>query len=328
MRLTGGTICGTRCGFREAMGALYGQGYRVFLEIGPTPILVEHGEPVRTAGRGRLAAVAAPGPQRLGADAGDSGDDVCSRSQSGLAADWIRTIPAGGSRCLPMHSSASDMPSKWRRVNPGTTDGGNPPACGRQEAANAGSGREIAAGRVVGIAQRSRVDSASCAFSTNGTKWWRKSRGSREFRVFRGNESENRAELNDWLYKVEWEPQILAQENGASSGGNVSARKWLIFADSHGVGRVLGIVAERAGRRVCGRFGGRSRWRTPTARFSRSIRRALKKFRRRCRRSLRSTDPPGTEFFISGVWIAPPANICRSKPSRRRNSEVAAASCS
>ena len=77
--------------FSEAMGALYEQGYRVFVEIGPTPILVSMGEPVRAAGRGRLAAVPAPGPQRLGADAGRRGHAVRERREDRLAG--IRAQP-------------------------------------------------------------------------------------------------------------------------------------------------------------------------------------------------------------------------------------------
>jgi hypothetical protein len=57
----------------------------------------------------------------------------------------------------------------------------------------------------------------------------------------------HRAEMNDWLYKVDWEPQTIQQTDKALLREQPPARKWLIFADSHGIGESLASMLKARG---------------------------------------------------------------------------------
>jgi acyl transferase domain-containing protein len=225
--------------FSEAIGALYGQGYRVFVEIGPTPILAGMGSQCVPPGEG----VWLPSLRQDRNDWEQMLETLGTMYVHGVNPDWSRLDKDHPRRRLPLPTYAFQreryaIERAPRESRDNRTVDIRMLSGSRRLQTLAQAGRSLRAewsespnesggiGVVRLLDERNEVVAEITGFPQPSSP-------------SRSNESENRAELDDWLYKVEWEPQTLAQENGASSRGNVSARKWLIFADSHGVGASL-----------------------------------------------------------------------------------------
>ena len=86
--------------FSQAVKGMWEQGYRIFVEMGPSPTLVGMGSPVRAGGGGSVVAVAAAGAQGLGADAGEPGHALRQRRQPRLESLRQKPLAAGRSAHL------------------------------------------------------------------------------------------------------------------------------------------------------------------------------------------------------------------------------------
>ena len=221
--------------FSQAMGELYEQGYRVFVEIGPAPLLVSMGSQCVPAGEG----VWLPSLRQDRNDWEQLMETLGTMYVHGINPDWPGLDKNHTRRRLPLPTYAFQReryaiemaPRESRdsrtveiRLLAGDRKLQTLAQAGRSLRAEwSESPNESGGGAVRLLDERNEVVAEIKGFPQASNP-------------VRSNESEYRAELNDWLYEVAWEPQTLAQENRACSGGNVSARKWLIFADSHGIG--------------------------------------------------------------------------------------------
>ncbi|HEX8145175.1 MAG TPA: beta-ketoacyl synthase N-terminal-like domain-containing protein [Pyrinomonadaceae bacterium] len=183
--------------FSEAVKRLASDGYGVFIEISPHPILAGAiSECLHHVGQeGTVLPSLRRGQEERAVMLGSMG----ALYACGYALDW-RAMYQGGGRCVPLPSYPWQRERFWFELGAEDIDGNRE----RPVRARSQAGRDSLAGR-------KSIDSD-----------------------LEHTASQN---MDDWLYKLEW--QLRAREEGAHASNHSQQGAWLIFADGGGVGESL-----------------------------------------------------------------------------------------
>jgi acyl transferase domain-containing protein len=228
--------------FHDAIGAVYEQGYRVFLEIGPSPILVPMG-----------AQCVPPGDSvwlpslRQDRDWEQIMEDAATLYIKGVNIDWSgfnRSHPAR-KVILPTNPWQRDRYSLDSPAPPSGSDRTldvSLPAGEESLQTAAQKGASLRAEwsaseqdgfgvvRLIDEHNNVIVEIASPQNLTSSQK----------------NKEEKETRFEEWLYGVQWEPQPPGETRASAHS---PAKKWLIFADSQGFGASLASLLKSNGHR-------------------------------------------------------------------------------
>src|ERR1700733_315834 len=228
--------------FHDAIAEVYDQGYRVFLEIGPSPILVTMG--AQCLPQGDTVWLPSLRPDR---DWEQIMEDLGTLYVNGTNIDWIQVNKNHSRRRvgLPAYPFQRDRYSLDSTAHPsGSTRALNISLPAGEESLQAAaqmgaslraewsaSSDESGFGVVRLLDEHNNIVAEIASGPPNLTR-------SRE------GKEEKETGFKDWLYEVQWEPQP-PEETRASA--HTPTKKWLIFADSQGSGASLASLLKSSG---------------------------------------------------------------------------------
>jgi acyl transferase domain-containing protein len=228
--------------FHDAIAAVYEQGYRVFLEIGPSPILVTMG--AQCLPQSNTVWLPSLRPDR---DWEQITETLGTLYVNGMNIDWIEVnknhsrrrvgLPAYPFQRNRYSLDSSAHPSGSNRaLNISLPAGEERLQAAAQKGASlrvewSASPDEGGFGVVRLLDEHNNIVAEIASGPQNLTR-------SRE-----GKEEEGTG-FKDWLYEVQWEPQP-PEETRASA--HTPAKKWLIFADSQGFGASVASLLKSSG---------------------------------------------------------------------------------
>ena len=225
--------------FHEAIAAVYEQGYRVFLEIGPSPILVTMGS--QCVPQGDSVWLPSLRPDR---DWEQILEDAATFYVHGVNFDW----------------NAFDKNHSHRRVSLPTYPFQRDRYSLDSSSPRSGSNRTLDISLPVGEERLQTVAQKGASLRAE----WSAPTEQGGFGVVRlldehnnviveiagpqnltpSRKEEKETGFEDWLYEVQWEPQ---QPGETRASAHSPAKKWLIFADSQGFGASLASLLKSNG---------------------------------------------------------------------------------
>jgi acyl transferase domain-containing protein/acyl carrier protein len=217
------------------MVGLYEQGYRVFVEIGPTPILVSMGAQCVPAGEGLwLASLRADQP-----DTAQMAESLAQLYTHGATIDWNKVYQHHPASTVilptypfqrghyPLEVSAKSADGELNVSFPSSAE--SLKSAARQGASLRAEWTESAEPGGTGTVRLLDEHNNVVAEIACGPQ-----------HLSTGQSTE----FQDWLYRVEWKPQPLAEIKDAE---HRPAKRWLIFADAGGFGAALASLLQSRG---------------------------------------------------------------------------------
>ncbi len=226
--------------FQQAIAAVYEQGYRVFLEIGPTPILVAMGAQCVPVGDSLWLPSLRPDQK----DSAQIAESLANLYVRGSPIQWNKVDQNYNRRrlALPTYPFQRDRYALEIPTQP------------------------ISARGELNVSSTSNAESLKSVARRGASlraEWFDSSepRGSGTVRLFDEQNNvvaeiscdspdlsslrtEQAADFQEWLYRVQWKPKPLAAPKIAE---HRSAKRWLIFADSGGFGASLASLLRSNG---------------------------------------------------------------------------------
>ena len=235
--------------FASSIRRLYEKGYRVFLEVGPAPVLTGMGSQCLAAGTGTWL----PSLRKGREDWGPMLDSLAGLYVRGAEVDW-----AGFDRDYPRRRVALPTYPFQRE---------------RYAIRQAGSQRAASAsGEILFPSGAARMHSAALSREPLRAEWSGPEDGRPGSGVVRLLDGQNNvlaeiagpdwppdgranppagadADINQWLCKIEWEPQALSLPGSSKFSSSLAGTNWLIFADAKGRGAALADLLKEQGAR-------------------------------------------------------------------------------
>jgi acyl transferase domain-containing protein len=228
--------------FHEAIAAVYEQGYRVFLEIGPSPILVTMGS--QCVPQGDSVWLPSLRPDR---DWEQIMEDAGTLYVNGVNLDWQQFHRSHPARkvMLPTYPFQRD---RYSLDSPASSSGRN-----RTLDMSLPAGEEsLQTAAQKGASLRAEWSPAAeqggfgvvRLLDEHNNVIVEIAAGPQNLTLSQKDKEVKETEFNDWLYEVQWEPQSLGD---IRSSAHSSGKKWLIFADSQGFGASLASLLKSNG---------------------------------------------------------------------------------
>src|SRR3984885_9649309 len=228
--------------FHEAIAAVYEQGYRVFLEIGPSPILVTMGS--QCVPQGDSVWLPSLRPDR---DWEQIMEDAATLYVNGVNLDWnaFHRSPPARKVMLPTYPFQRD---RYSLDSPASSSGRN-----RTLDMSLPAGEEsLQTAAQKGASLRAEWSPAAeqggfgvvRLLDEHNNVIVEIAAGPQNLTLSQKDKEVKETEFNDWLYEVQWEPQSLGD---IRSSAHSSGKKWLIFADSQGFGASLASLLKSNG---------------------------------------------------------------------------------
>jgi acyl transferase domain-containing protein len=228
--------------FHDAIGAVYAQGYRVFLEIGPSPVLVTMG--TQCVPQGDSVWLPSLRPDRDWEQIMETLGNlyVCGANIDWLQLDKNYSRRRVGLPAYPFQRNRYSLDCSAHPSGSNRTLGVSLPAGEERLQTAAQKGASLRAewsaspeqggfGVVRLLDEHNNVVVEIASSPQNLTP-------SRKGKV------EKETGFKDWLYGVQWEPQLLGETRASAHS---PAKKWLIFADSQGFGASLASLLKSSG---------------------------------------------------------------------------------